>query len=198
MTKEHAPATLRNRDPILDVLKRILPGQGLVLEVASGSGQHAAYFASALPGINWQPTAMDALNRASIRAWAAEIDTPNLLDPMDLDVLKQPWPVDQADAMVCINMVHISPWAVTVALMDGAGRTLKEGGVLYLYGPYRLGGEHTALSNQVFDESLKNRDPQWGIRELDDVILEAKANGLTHVQTVAMPANNQSVIFRRL
>lgn len=197
MTKAHAPATYRNRDPILDVLKGVLPKQGLVLEIASGSGEHACYFAPRLDGLVWQPSAMDAENRASIRAWSHEADCENLLDPLDLDVLKQPWPLEKAAAIVCCNMVHISPWAVTAALMAGAGELLDTGGVLYLYGPYKLGGEHTAPSNQAFDESLQARDPAWGIRDLDDVIGAAAAHGLEHQETVAMPANNQSVIFRR-
>jgi SAM-dependent methyltransferase len=197
MMKEHAPSTLRNRDPILDVLKRVLPSEGLVLEVASGSGEHASYFAQHLTGLTWQPSAKDADSRASIRAWAADTGSENLLDPVDLDVLNQPWPVEQAAAIVCTNMVHISPWQVSVALIAGAGRVLRAGGVLYLYGPYKINGAHTAPSNQAFDENLRYRDPKWGIRDLDDVITEAAAHGLTHAETVAMPANNQSVIFKR-
>ena len=151
MTKEHAPSTLRNRDPILDVLKRVLPSEGLVLEVASGSGEHASYFAQHLSSLTWQPSAKDADNRASIRAWAEDIGSENLLDPVDLDVLIQPWPLKQAAAIVCCNMVHISPWSVSVALIAGAGRILSAGGVLYLYGPYKINGAHTAPSNQDFD-----------------------------------------------
>jgi len=195
--KSHAPATLRNRDPILEVLKRVLPEEGLVLEVASGSGEHASYFAQALGGLSWQPSARDLNDRASIRAWTAEATSENLLDPLDLDVLRTPWPVAQAAAIVCCNMVHISPWAVTEALMAGAGRTLSAGGVLYLYGPYKIDGSHTAPSNQAFDESLRSRDPQWGIRDLDDVIAAAARHALGHIETVTMPANNQSVIFKR-
>jgi SAM-dependent methyltransferase len=198
MTKAHAPATYRNRDPILDVLKRVLPKDGLVLEIASGSGEHASYFAQALGGLIWQPSAMDAENRASIRAWAVDAGCDNLLDPLDLDVLSQPWPLAEAAAIVCCNMVHISSWAVTRALLGGAGRTLNAGGVLYLYGPYKLGGEHTAPSNQAFDDSLQARNPAWGIRDLGEVIAEAAAHGLAHEETLAMPANNQSVIFRRI
>lgn len=197
MTKAHAPATLRNRDPILDVLKRVLPEEGLVLEVASGSGEHACYFAQTLAGLIWQPSAMDAENRASIRAWSGDAGCDNLLDPLDLDVLIQPWPLGAADAIICCNMVHISPWTVTVALLAGAGELLDTGGILYLYGPYMIGGEHTSPSNQAFDESLQARDPAWGIRDLDAVISEAGTHGLNHEETVAMPANNQSVIFRR-
>ncbi len=197
MTKEHAPSTLRNRDPILDVLKRVLPDSGMVLEIASGSGEHAAYFAPRLNGLTWQPSAPNADNRASIRSWATDAQADNLKEPVELDVLAQPWPISGADAMVCVNMIHISPWQVTRALMVGAGRTLSEGGVLYLYGPYKIDGEHTAPSNQAFDEDLKSRDSEWGIRDLGDVAAEAAANGLTHVETVKMPANNLSVVFRR-
>jgi len=198
MNKEHSPSTLRNRDPILDVLKRVLPKSGRVLEIASGSGEHAAYFAPRLNQLTWQPSAPNADSRASIRAWAAEAQADNLLDPVELDVLVDSWPVSDAAAMVCINMVHISPWAVTRALMAGAGRTLSTGGVLYLYGPYRIDGTHTAPSNQAFDESLKSRDPLWGIRDLGDVTAEAEVNGLEHTETVPMPANNQSAIFRKV
>jgi len=198
MNKEHAPSTLRNRDPILDVLKRVLPESGRVLEIASGSGEHAAYFASRLNQLTWQPSAPNADSRASIRAWAAEARADNLLDPVELDVLVDPWPVPQAAAMVCINMLHISPWPVTRALMAGAGRTLSSGGVLYLYGPYKIDGAHTAPSNQAFDESLKSRDPQWGIRDMGDVTAEAAVNGLEHLETVPMPSNNQSIVFRKV
>ncbi len=197
MMKEHAPSTLRNRDPILDVLKRVLPSEGLVLEVASGSGEHASYFAQHLSGLTWQPSARDADDRASIRAWAEDVGSENLLDPVDLDVLNQQWPVEKATAIVCSNMVHISPWQVSVALIAGAGRILTAGGVLYLYGPYKINGTHTAPSNKAFDENLRNRDPEWGIRDLENVITEAAVHGLAHVETVAMPANNQSVIFKR-
>ena len=195
--KEHAPATQRNRDPIIDVLRRVLPGTGLVLEIASGTGEHASYFASRLPGVTWQPSAPTAGSRESIRAWAAEAETETILEPLDLDVLMDPWPIERADAMVCINMVHISPWRVTEGLMRGAGRLLPKGGPLYLYGPYRIEGEHTAPSNAAFDDSLKSRDPEWGVRDMADVIAEAAANGLEHVETVAMPANNFSVIFSK-
>lgn len=195
--KEHAPATQRNRDPILAVLKRVLPETGLVLEIASGTGEHASYFASRLPQISWQPSAPMADSRRSIRAWAGDVETGNLLEPLDLDVLMDPWPIDSADAVVCVNMVHISPWRVTEGLMRGAARILPQEGILYLYGPYKIDGEHTAPSNAAFDDSLKSRDPEWGVRDLADVTAEAAANGLRHVETVAMPANNLSVIFRK-
>jgi SAM-dependent methyltransferase len=197
MTKEHAPATLRNRDSILEVLRRTLPQSGLVLEIASGSGEHASYFAPRLPDLTWQPSAPNGDSRASIRSWREDVQAENFLTPLDLDVLNEPWPVSRCDGVVCINMVHISPWNVTRALMAGAGRVLDAGGVLYLYGPYKIDGQHTAHSNHAFDESLKDRDPRWGVRDLADVVDEAAINGLTHIETVQMPANNQSVIFRR-
>jgi SAM-dependent methyltransferase len=197
MVKEYAPATFRNRDPILKVLTRTLPENGLVLEIASGSGEHAAYFTPRLKGLTWQPSAPNPESRASISSWAEEIQGYDLLTPVELDILVEPWPVLQADAIVCINMIHISPWAVTKSLMAGAGRTLRTGGILYLYGPYKVNGEHTSLSNQAFHERLKNLDTQWGIRDLTDVISEAKTQGLMHIQSIQMPANNQSIIFKR-
>jgi SAM-dependent methyltransferase len=197
MAKEYAPATLRNRVPILRVLKLTLPENGLVLEIASGSGEHAAYFAPRLEGLTWQPSAPSSESRASISSWAEEIQGGDLLTPVELDVLVEPWPVLKADAIVCINMIHISPWEVTKSLMAGAGRTLRTGGILYLYGPYKVKGEHTSLSNQAFHESLKSRDTQWGIRDLADVISEAKTQGLMHTQSIQMPANNQSIIFKQ-
>jgi SAM-dependent methyltransferase len=197
MAKEYAPATLRNRDAILRVLKLTLPENGLVLEIASGSGEHAAYFAPRLEGLTWQPSAPSSESRASISSWAEEIQGGDLLTPVELDVLVEPWPVLKADAIVCINMVHISPWEVTKSLMAGAGRTLRTGGILYLYGPYKVKGEHTSLSNQAFHESLKSRDRQWGIRDLADVISEAKTQGLMHTQSIQMPTNNQSIIFKQ-
>ena len=197
MAKQYAPAVLRNCDAILSVLKLTLPKNGLVLEIASGSGEHAAFFAPRLEGLTWQPSAPSPESQASISSWAEETQSGNLLTPVKLDVLVEPWPVLQADAMVCINMIHISPWAVTKSLIAGAGRTLRTGGILYLYGPYKVNGEHTSLSNQAFHESLKSRDSQWGIRDLTDIISEAKTQGLMHTQSIQMPTNNQSIIFER-
>ena len=197
MAKLYAPATLKNRESILSILKLTLPKNGLVLEIASGSGEHAAYFAPRLEGLTWQPSAPSPESQASISSWAEETQSGNLLTPVELDVLVEPWPVLQADAIVCINMIHISPWAVTKSLIAGAGRTLRTGGILYLYGPYKVNGEHTSLSNQTFHESLKSRDSQWGIRDLTDIISEAKTQGLMHTQSIQMPTNNQSVIFER-
>ncbi len=193
----HHPHVVRNRDPILAVLKRVLPPRGLVLEVASGSGEHAAHFARSLPALTWQPTDPDPRARASIAAYRADAGAANLLAPLHFDATAQPWPVERADALVCINMIHIAPWAVSEALMAGAGRTLPAGGVLYLYGPYQIDGRHTAPSNQEFDAWLRTQDPQWGVRDLGAVTDLAARHGLALAETVPMPANNFSVIFRR-
>jgi SAM-dependent methyltransferase len=152
----------RNREPILEVLRRVLPPRGLVLEVASGSGEHAAYFAKRLPTLLWQPTDSDPRALASIAAHRTAGDAPNLLSPLWLDAMSEEWPVQRADAMVCINMIHITPWAACKGLMTGAERTLRSGGVLYLYGPYQIDGRHNAQSNQEFDAWLRTQNPQWG------------------------------------
>ena len=195
--RQFAPATARNREPILAVLRRVLPAQGLVLEIASGTGEHAVHFARALPGLIWQPSDPNSMARASISAWVEEAGLPNLRPPLSLDVSAETWPLTRADAIVCINMVHISPWRATLGLMRGAGRTLGPGGVLYLYGPYKRDGQHTAPSNAAFDESLRQQNPEWGVRDLERVIEVAEAQGLRHRETVAMPANNLSVVFVR-
>lgn len=192
-----APAVARNRDPILGVLREVLPGAGTVLEIASGSGEHAVHFAAALPHLVWQPSDPDVLARGSIAAHAAAAGLANLLPPLELDASERVWPVTRADAIVTINMIHISPWRSTQGLMAGAARLLAPGAPLYLYGPYRQHGQHTAPSNAAFDESLKARNPEWGVRNLDEVVALAAGHGLTLQRTVAMPANNLSVIFRR-
>jgi SAM-dependent methyltransferase len=193
----HHPHVVRNRDPILAVLKRVLPPRGLVLEVASGSGEHAAHFARSLPALTWQPTDPDPRALASIAVYRADAGVANLLAPLHFDATAQPWPVERADALVCINMIHIAPWAVSEALMAGAKRTLPAGGVLYLYGPYQIDGRHTAPSNQEFDAWLRTQNPQWGVRDLGTVTDLAARHGLALAETVPMPANNFSVIFRR-
>ncbi len=193
----YRPHVARNRDPILDVLRRVLPKQGLVLEVASGSGEHAAYFAAHLPALTWQPSDPDPEALASIAAHRAAAGTPNLLAPLQLDVSAPRWPVERADAVICNNMIHISPWSATEGLMSGATRILPAGGILYLYGPYKIDGRHTAPSNAAFDRTLRAQNAAWGIRDLADVAALAERNGLTLTETVAMPANNLSVIFRR-
>lgn len=187
----------RNRAPILDVLKRVLPASGLVVEIASGSGEHAAFFAKALPGLSWQPTDIDASAFPSIAAHRAAAGAPNLLAPLRLDTTAEPWPVAQAAAVACNNMIHISPWAATEGLMRGASRVLHSGGILFLYGPYKIDGRHTAPSNEEFDASLRARNAEWGIRDLGDVTALAVRHGFALVETVAMPANNLSVVFRR-
>jgi hypothetical protein len=192
-----APAVARNRDPILAVLREVLPAAGTVLEIASGTGEHAIHFAAALPHLVWQPSDPDAQARSSIAAHAMQAGLANLLPPLELDAAAPVWPVTRADALVSINMIHISPWGATQGLMAGAARVLPAGAPLYLYGPYRRHGQHTAPSNAAFDESLRARDPEWGVRDLDEVSALAAAHGFTLQRTVAMPANNLSVIFRR-
>jgi len=193
----HAPATARNREPILAVLRDVLPAQGTVLEIASGTGEHAAHFAAAFPHLRWQPTDPDAEARRSIAAHAASAKLPNLLPPLALDASAAVWPVTHADAIVSINMIHIAPWRAAEGLLAGAERLLPAGAVLYLYGPFREQGRHTAPSNATFDDSLTARNPEWGVRDLDEVVALANAHGLKFANRVAMPANNLSVIFRR-
>jgi hypothetical protein len=190
-----APATWRNREPILHVLRPILPPTGLVLEIASGTGEHVAYFAAALPGLRWQPSDPDPIARASIAAWAA--GTENIRAPLLLDASAEAWPVERAEAIICINMVHISPWTATAGLMRGAAAILNPGAPLYLYGPFRRMGAHTAPSNASFDADLRAQNPAWGVRNVEAVIEEAGRNGLALNEVVEMPANNLSVVFRR-
>jgi hypothetical protein len=192
-----APHVARNSDAIIDVLRGILPDAGLVLEIASGSGEHALRFARAFPHLLWQPTDADPVGLRSIDAWRSAEAAPNLLAPVPLDAAASHWPVEAANAILCINMVHISPWAATAGLMGGAGRALKPGAPLYLYGAYRRAGVPTAPSNEAFDASLKARNPQWGLRNVEDVAAEAARNGLVLESVIDMPANNLSVIFRR-
>jgi SAM-dependent methyltransferase len=192
-----APAAERNKEPILAVLKRVLPPTGFAVEIASGTGQHVAHFAAALPGWTWQPTELDAQMHESIAGWLAETGLANVLPPLTLDVCDPRWPVDRADAVLCINMIHISPWQATEGLLAGCGRILRQGGLLYLYGPYRRFGRHTAPSNEAFDASLRQRDPQWGVRDLETVVETAELHGLSLSEIVEMPANNLSVVFGR-
>jgi SAM-dependent methyltransferase len=195
--KLYHPHVPRNREAILAVLKRLLPARALVLEIASGSGEHAAFFAKNLPSVSWLPTEVDTKALASIAAFRAEAALPNLLAPVRLDVTSQSWPVKRLDAVVCNNMIHISPWAASEGLMAGAGRTLRAGGLLYLYGPYKIDGRHTAPSNQEFDAYLRGQNAEWGIRDLGEMRQLAARHGLTLAETVPMPANNLSIIFRR-
>ena len=196
--KLSAPAALRNRGPILNVLSRVLPPRGLVLEVASGTGEHAAHFAAALPDLAWQPSEVDPQLLGSIAAYAAESGAPSLRLPIHLDVTAHPWPVQRADALFCANLVHIAPWAVCAALLRGAGAVLGAGGVCVLYGPYRVGGRHTAESNAAFDLALQAQDSRWGIRDLEAVAALAASHGLALAETVDMPANNLCAVLRRV
>jgi cyclopropane fatty-acyl-phospholipid synthase-like methyltransferase len=192
-----SPSVARNRDPILAVLKRVLPPTGTVLEIASGTGEHAVYFAAALPGLTWQPTDRDEQALESIAAHRTASGLINLLAPLTLDAAAPEWPVGQADAVVAINMVHISPWRATEGLVAGAGQVLPLGGVLYLYGTYKENGTHTAPSNEAFDRDLRWRNPEWGVRDLEHVTELARAHGLVLVERIRMPANNLSLVFRR-
>lgn len=193
--KLNAPATERNRDAIAGVLARWLPPAGTVLEVASGTGEHAAYFARRFPGLGWQPSDPDPEARSSIDAWAEEAALPNLLTAVPLDA-GEVWSVGRANAIVCINMVHISPWTATLGLIDGAAKTLKAGAPLILYGPYRQVGVATAPSNEAFDASLRARDPAWALRFVEDVEAVAVL-AFALEETVVMPANNLMLLFRR-
>ncbi|WP_179400745.1 DUF938 domain-containing protein [Burkholderia guangdongensis] len=193
-----APAAERNRGPILDVLRRVLPARGAVLEIASGTGQHVVHFAQALPALDWQPSDPDTHARRSIAAWIAHTGLPNVREPLAFDVRDASWPLAAVDAIVCINMIHIAPWAAADALFAGASRALRPGGVLVLYGPYRRGGRHTAPSNEAFDAQLRSRDPSWGVRDLETVVALGLDRGLDCVEVVEMPANNLTVVFRRL
>jgi len=195
--RQYRPHVARNRDAILDVLRRVLPPTGLVLEVASGSGEHAAYFAAKLPALDWQPTDPDPHALESVAAHRAALAARNLLPPLHLDVTAERWPVERADVVICCNMIHIAPWAACEGLIAGAARTLPSGELLYLYGPYKVRGEHTAPSNLAFDERLRAQNPDWGVRDLEVVAGLAERHGLALAETVPMPANNFSLIFRR-
>ncbi|MBC2662168.1 DUF938 domain-containing protein [Novosphingobium flavum] len=195
--RRSAPAVARNRDPILVVLRQVLPDHGTVLEVASGTGEHAVHFARHLPALTWQPSDPSPEACASIEAWRRAEGLGNVWAPLALDAAAATWPEVSAAAVVCINMVHISPWAATLGLLRGAARVLPPGGVLYLYGPYRQTGVPLAPGNTAFDADLRERDPRWGLRELDEVVAAAGHAGFTLDRIVEMPANNLSVVFRR-
>ncbi len=206
--RQFAPATERNRQPILTVLQKVLPPTGMVLEISSGTGQHAIFFAPRLKPLIWLPSELTPEGRESIQAWRQAEPSENLLEPITLDVMASPWPVEDPDcpalqdqpriqAIVNINMIHIAPWEACLALMAGAGRILPEEGVLYLYGPYKRNGMHTAPSNEAFDQNLKERNSDWGVRDLEGVIAAAEAKNLWAQQIAEMPANNLSVVFRK-
>ena len=195
MTKLEHPSSERNKQPILEVLRRVLPSNATVLEIAGGSGQHAVYFSGNLPGINWLPTDIDEGRLASIRAWREESSCSNLLEPRRLDVLDDDWDIGTVDVVFSSNMVHITPWDCCLGLLAGARRHLTPGGLLVFYGPFRIGGEHTAPSNVAFDENLRGRDPSWGVRDLEAI--RDAADGLVLEERTEMPAKNQILVFRR-
>jgi SAM-dependent methyltransferase len=188
------PAPERNKAPILEVLRRVLPARGVALEIASGTGQHIEHFAHSLPDIHWQPSDPEERHRKSILARSAGLAS--IAPPLPLDVRDCPWPIERVDAILCINMIHIAPWEAALALFAEAGRLLPAGGVLYLYGPYRRDGRDTAPSNAEFDADLRRRNPEWGVRDLEAVEHAAAAANLALQEIVAMPANNLSVVFR--
>ena len=194
--RRFAPAAARNRDPILAALRDVLPGRGVVLEVASGSGEHAVHFAAAFPALTFQPSDPDADARASIDAWAEGVA--NIRPALALDAAASSWPVEGADAVVCINMIHIAPWSACEGLTRGAAAILPAGAPLVLYGPFKRGGRHTAPSNAEFDADLRARNPEWGVRNLEDVAALAAASGFGPPQVTEMPANNLVVVFRRV
>jgi SAM-dependent methyltransferase len=193
--KRHAPATARNREPIAAVLEAELPARGLVLEIASGSGGHCAFFAERFTALRWQPSDPEEAAQASIADWREGL--PNVLPPLELDAAADLWPIAAADAILCVNMVHISPWEATLGLMAGAGRLLAPGAPFILYGPYRQRDVPTAELNEAFDVSLKARDPRWGLRHVEEVSAVGAAQGLALQRIVPMPANNLSLVFRR-
>ena len=192
-----ASSAERNREPILRVLRDILPPSALVLEIASGTGEHAVWFSKALPALSWQPTDRDQAAVQSIAAWRDKTGLPNLLAPLQLDAAAGSWLVGKADAVVAINMIHIAPWTATQGLIAGAARVLSAGGLLFLYGPFREGGMHTGVGNAAFDADLRTRNPSWGIRNLDDVAALANRHGFEAPEQFTMPANNLSVVFQR-
>lgn len=196
--RETAPSPERNKQPILEVLARVLPPRGHVLEIGSGTGQHIAHFARALPLLTFQPSEMDAERHASIAAWVAAGNLSNVKPPLAIDVTQRPWPVVAADAVVCINVIHIAPWEATLALMAGAGTLLLAGGVLVTYGPYMRGGAHTSQSNAAFDASLRARNPAWGVRDIDKLAEVAAAEGLALQEAIPMPANNFTLVWRAM
>jgi Protein of unknown function (DUF938) len=196
--RQHAPATLRNLDSILDVLRSVLPMTGVVLEIASGTGQHVVHFAQSLAGLIFQPSDPDPDALLSVSAWVKATRVTNVLTPVILDASQPPWPIVSAAAIICINMVHIAPWDATIGLMKGAAAILPPGSPLYLYGPYKRQGIRTAPSNEAFDRSLRDHEPSWGLRDLEAVAAMAQSAGFSDPVITRMPANNLSVVFRRM
>ena len=196
--RRSAPAALRNREPIAEVLREWLPLRGLVLEIASGTGEHAVHFAATFPHLRWQPSDLNADALKSMRAWEEEAALPNLQPPIELDAASPNWPIERGDAVLSINMVHISPWASALGLLEGAARVLARGSPLILYGPWITDEWPTAPSNLAFDADLKRRNPDWGLRKVEDFAREASRRGFEFVDQRQMPANNLMLLFRRL
>lgn len=194
--KRQAPAAQRNRQPILEVLQPRLPAEGLVLEIASGSGEHIVHFAAAAPHLTFQPSDPDEGARASIDDWVESLGLANVRPALEIDVTSPTWPVDRAAAVLCSNMIHIAPWEAAVGLIAGAGRILPTDGLLFLYGPYRREGRHTAPSNEAFDLDLRRRNPAWGVRDLEAVAALAAKHGFDPPAIAEMPANNLSLLFK--
>lgn len=195
--RRSAPAALRNREPIADVLADWLPSSGLVLELASGTGEHAVHFARRFPNLDWQPSDPDVGALASIAAWRKDAGLSNLRPPLRLDAGARDWPIDRADVLLSVNMVHISPWNAALGLLHGAARLLASGAPLILYGPWIEAGVETASSNVAFDQSLRSRDPEWGLREVETFAQEAEVRGLILVDRRPMPENNLMLLMRR-
>jgi SAM-dependent methyltransferase len=209
--RQYAPATQRNREPILEILTQVLPPMGTVLEISSGTGEHAVFFAPRLAPRQWLPSDPNPIARASITAWQEQAPANNLYPAIALDASEAIWPVEQEPlpeplqhlsfqkngirAIVNINMIHIAPWSACLGLMAGARRILPPGGILYLYGPFKQGGQHTAPSNAAFDQSLQAQNPDWGVRDLEQVVAAAQSQNLSLLNTYPMPANNLSVVF---
>ena len=192
-----SPAAERNKEPILAAIRSRLPATGVVLEVASGTGQHIVYFAREVPALIWQPTDADDDLRAAAADRIRAAGLSNIRAPLRLDVLAADWPLTEADAIVCINMIHVAPWSATPGLMAGAARLLRPGSPLFLYGAYKRSGRHTVPSNEAFDASLRARNPEWGVRDLDDVERCAGQHGFALIDVAEMPANNLAVVFER-
>jgi SAM-dependent methyltransferase len=196
--RQFSPSAARNCEPIREVLTRVLPKKGIVLEIGSGTGEHAICFAKALTNLVWIPSDPDAASRASIEAWIATEKLANVRAPVAIDVRGAIWGVEDDapfDAMISLNMVHIAPWEAALGLLAGAGRLLRSNGVLFFYGAFMLGGTHTAASNAAFDADLKRREPRWGVRDIDDLVREAAPHGLELRDVEKMPANNLSLVF---
>lgn len=196
--RKFSPSSARNKEPLLEVIKRVFPRKGLVLEIASGAGEHASFIAPALGHIDWQPSEFDAGLLDSINAHASFDGAKSVRPAIQLDVTRYPWPVENVSAILNCNMIHISPWLVTEGLMKGAGLVLKSGGIMVMYGPYKRAGKHTAPSNAAFDENLRGRDASWGIRDLEDVVALAEVNGLIPQDIIEMPANNLSIVYSKI